>query len=72
MTLAMIIVLGFIVVFSVTAIWAFGWAARNGQMGRFREASESIFDGDEPIGRMTDHFPEGSDGKARDGKPSRP
>ncbi len=72
MTLAAIIVLGLIVIFSVTVIWALGWAARNGQMGHFREGAESIFDGDEPIGRMTDHFPQGNAGKTKDEKPSRP
>ncbi len=52
-----LIIFGVIVVFSVTVVWAFAWAAKAGQFSRFEEGARSIFDADEPVGRATDAFP---------------
>ena len=49
------------IVFGASAVWALVWAIRSGQMSNPTAAAASIFDRDEPIGRVTDHFP----GKAR-------
>jgi cbb3-type cytochrome oxidase maturation protein len=53
----------YIVVFAtalgLTAVWALFWAFRSGQMDDFRAGARSIFDEDEPVGTVTDHFPTG-------------
>ena len=41
-------------VFAGAAVWAFGWAFRNGQMSNFARGATSIFDPDEPVGEVTD------------------
>jgi cbb3-type cytochrome oxidase maturation protein len=46
-----------IIGFTVTAILAFLWAAGSGQFRNQQAAARSIFDADEPVGRMTDRFP---------------
>ncbi len=42
---------------AVTAIAALVWAIRTGQFADFQQGARSIFDADEPVGDMTDHFP---------------
>lgn len=44
-------------VFGVSAVWALVWAIGRGELRDPERAARSIFDEDEPIGRMTDHFP---------------
>ncbi|MFZ5926227.1 MAG: cbb3-type cytochrome oxidase assembly protein [Acidobacteriota bacterium] len=41
-----------------SAIAALVWAIRRGEFDQLREASLSIFDDDEPVGKVTDRFPE--------------
>jgi len=45
------------IVFGASAVGALVWAIRSGQMSNPTAAAASIFDRDEPIGRVTDHFP---------------
>ena len=45
--------------FGGAAVLAFSWAVKNGEFENFQRAANSIFDEDEPIGRTTDHFPNG-------------
>lgn len=40
-----------------SAVLAFAWALRNGQFQNFKQGATSIFDPDEPIGKVTDRFP---------------
>ncbi|MEM6820928.1 MAG: cbb3-type cytochrome oxidase assembly protein CcoS [Verrucomicrobiota bacterium] len=40
-----------------SALIAFWWAADTGQFKNPEDASKSIFDRDESIGKPTDHFP---------------
>lgn len=56
--LAMGIVVGSIVVFGGAAVLAMGWAFRHGQFENFQQGALSIFGPDEPVGEVTDAFPE--------------
>ncbi len=59
---------------SGTAVYALFWSSKHGQLLDFDRGAVSIFDDQEPVGQMTDHFPEKrkkvlSDGERRkDGK----
>lgn len=44
-------------VFASTAVGALAWAIGHGQMQRFAAGARSIFDAEEPLGEITDHFP---------------
>jgi nitrogen fixation-related uncharacterized protein len=57
MTPVYIAIYGFMLIFGVTAIAALVWAIRTGQMENFRQGAASIFDSNEPIGKVTDAFP---------------
>jgi nitrogen fixation-related uncharacterized protein len=41
-----------------TAVYALYWSSRHGQLRNFESGAESIFDEKEPIGEMTDRFPQ--------------
>lgn len=56
MTLYYILVFGILLLFGATVIWALWWAIRGGQFSDFQKGATSIFDEDEPIGEVTDHF----------------
>lgn len=62
-SVAVVTLLGFI--FFGTAVYAFVWSRRQKQFDNLEEGSRSIFDKDEPEGRVTDTFPDDQD------KPSR-
>lgn len=47
-----------IVLFGGAAVLALGWAFRDGQFENFDRGAKSIFDADEPIGKVTDTFPD--------------
>ncbi|MFV0415896.1 MAG: cbb3-type cytochrome oxidase assembly protein [Chthoniobacterales bacterium] len=47
-----------IFVLSGSALIAFYWAVKDGQFINLREASNVIFDQDEPVGLTTDRFPD--------------
>jgi nitrogen fixation-related uncharacterized protein len=48
-------VIGMLGISSVTALI---WAVSSGQLGEFQKGATSIFDDGEPIGEMTDSFPD--------------
>jgi cbb3-type cytochrome oxidase maturation protein len=48
---------GSIVLFGGATVLALGWAFRSGQFDNFQKGAQSIFDADEPVGKMTDAFP---------------
>lgn len=57
MTIIYALIFGSMMIFGGTAVYAFFWAANHGQMSDFDHSSRSIFDGEEPEGKMTDWFP---------------
>lgn len=65
------ILLGFIFasVFFVLAAGALFWAHKHGQLSNLEEGSRSIFDEDEPLGEVTDSFPNRT--KPKSGKRTR-
>lgn len=42
----------------VTMVWLLAWAIRRGEFQNLRDGARMIFDDDEPIGTITDHFPD--------------
>ena len=61
MTIVYIATFGIALLFAAMAIWGLAWAIRSGQFANFRRGAASIFDEEEPVGRMTDSFPEDED-----------
>ncbi len=57
MIVAAILILGGLIFLSGSALLAFYWAAKDGQFSNLEQASEVIFDEDEPVGQPTDRFP---------------
>lgn len=56
--IAGILLLAFGLVFlSGSALLAFCWAVKDGQLNQLPEAAKCIFDDDEPVGTPTDRFP---------------
>ena len=58
MAVAYILIFGTIGVLSITVVVVFAWAIRTGQFADFQQGATSIFDDDEPLGEMTDWFPD--------------
>jgi len=54
----LILIFGVISAFSVSTIYALWWALRGGQMSNFQQGATSIFDDEEPLGQVTDTFPD--------------
>jgi hypothetical protein len=52
-------VVGSVVLFGGATVLALGWAFRDGQFDNFQQGALSIFGPDEPVGEMTDAFPDG-------------
>ena len=46
-----------VLVLPATALWTLRWAMQNGEFKDLNVQALSIFDEDEPVGRMTDRFP---------------
>ncbi len=46
-----------LIVLPGTALWALRWAARAGEFRNLQKSALLIFDEEEPVGVMTDHFP---------------
>jgi len=44
--------------FFLLAALALYWAHRNGQLSNLEKGAQSIFDEDEPLGEVSDQFPE--------------
>lgn len=58
MTLAYMVIFLSFALFSASVVIMLAWALRAGQFENFRQGALSIFDPDEPVGQMTDSFPE--------------
>ena len=58
MSLVFLLILLAVFVFGATAVWGLVWAVKDGQMRNFASGARSIFDEDEPVGRVTDWFPD--------------
>jgi cbb3-type cytochrome oxidase maturation protein len=54
MALAYIAEFGVALLFGAAAVWALAWAIRSGQFSDFAGSAASIFDEEEPVGRVTD------------------
>ena len=65
MSLYYVLVFGIIALFSATVLWALWWALRGGQFSDFAKGAHSIFDEEEPTGRVTDVFPDRKEELAR-------
>jgi nitrogen fixation-related uncharacterized protein len=52
-----ILFIGSFVVLPVSALFALRWAVRTGQLDNLNKGALVIFDDEEPVGRVTDHFP---------------
>jgi cbb3-type cytochrome oxidase maturation protein len=52
------VLFGSIVFFGGAAVLALAWAVRDGQFQNFERSARTIFDPDEPIGQLTDRFPD--------------
>jgi nitrogen fixation-related uncharacterized protein len=57
MLLVHLVIWGCMILFGASAVWALVWAIRSGQMSNPAAGAASIFDPEEPIGRVTDRFP---------------
>lgn len=57
MTAGSLLLIGGIVFLSGSAIAAFYWSVKDGQLGDLAEAAATIFDNEEPVGTATDKFP---------------
>jgi nitrogen fixation-related uncharacterized protein len=55
-----------VVLLPATALLALRWSATHGAFDDFQKTALSIFDEEEPVGTMSDHFPDAGD------KPSSP
>ena len=47
----------FALIAGVTMVWLLAWAIKRGEFQNLRDGARMIFDEDEPIGKVTDHFP---------------
>lgn len=54
---AFIVIWIFMSILGLSAVAALVWAIYTGQFRNLASGAESIFDEDEPIGKITDHFP---------------
>ena len=57
MTAGLLLLIGGLIFLSGSALAAFWWAIKDGQLRNLREAPLTIFDDDEPVGVPTDRFP---------------
>ncbi|MFZ4598948.1 MAG: cbb3-type cytochrome oxidase assembly protein CcoS [Terrimicrobiaceae bacterium] len=57
MTAGFLLLVGGLIFLSGSALFAFYWAVRDGQLNNLPEAAKTIFDHDEPVGTPTDRFP---------------
>ena len=60
MTIVWIIFVSSVVLLPATALLALHWTARHGGFDDLQKTALSIFDEEEPVGRMTDGFPAGT------------
>lgn len=65
-----ILVFGLLGVLSASVVWGLWWALRGGQFSNFQKGARSIFDADEPVGKVTDASLTPPDAAAPGQKPS--
>ena len=65
MTNTLIFIWTIVILLAATSVAALVWAVVSGQFGEFQKGATSIFDDEEPIGQMTDSFPEQDKWKVR-------
>ena len=58
MTIVYGLIWGSWVIFGITTVWALSWAVRSGQFQGLSQGARVIFDEEEPVGEMTDTFPD--------------
>ena len=58
MTVYYVLVFGVLTCFFASVIYALHWSIRSGQFSRYQQGAHSIFDDEEPVGEMTDCFPD--------------
>ena len=58
MTVYYVLVFGVLTCFFGSVIYALHWAIKSGQFSRYQQGARSIFDDEEPVGEMTDFFPD--------------
>lgn len=58
MGIAYLVIAACIFVFGGSAVWALLWAIRSGEFADLRSGATSIFDDEEPVGLVTDGFPQ--------------
>jgi len=57
MTAGFLLLVGGLIFLSGSALFAFYWAVKDGQLNNLSQAAQTIFDQDEPVGTPTDRFP---------------
>ena len=57
MTTYFVLVFGILGLITLSAVLAWYWAVKTDQFTDFKKGATSIFDEDEPVGRVTDAFP---------------
>ena len=57
MTAGILLLTAGLVFLSGSALLAFYWSLKNGQLNNLSSAAATIFDEDEPVGTPTDKFP---------------
>ncbi|MEI8309557.1 MAG: cbb3-type cytochrome oxidase assembly protein CcoS [Verrucomicrobiota bacterium] len=57
MNAGLFLLIGGLIFLSGSALAAFWWAIKDGQLRDLRKAPLTIFDDDEPVGTPTDRFP---------------
>ena len=60
MIIVWILFVSSVVVLPATALLALRWTARHGGFDDLQKTALSIFDEEEPVGRVTDRFPAGT------------
>lgn len=60
-----VLVFGVVSLFVGSVFWGLWWALKGGQFSDFQRGATSIFDEEEPLGHMTDAFPDRKDEVAR-------
>ena len=58
MTNTLIYIWTVIALLGISSVSALIWAVASGQLGQFQKGATTIFDDDEPIGEVTDSFPQ--------------
>jgi cbb3-type cytochrome oxidase maturation protein len=58
MSVVWILFVSSVIVLPAVALLALRWALRNGEFKHLQKTALSIFDEEEPVGRMTDRFPD--------------